>query len=74
MDSLEQNLKTLADRPDFQGVLEYLKECREAYISDLSQHEPASNPHLLAHLAGSISALDHFLKQVDEFTGSPGSD
>lgn len=67
MDDLEKAIKALEDRPDFQVVVQWLKDMREGYIGDLGHQQPASNPHLLSHLAGSISALDLVLKNIDEF-------
>lgn len=73
MDDLEQALKTLADRPDFQTLVTWIRELREGYISDLAHQQVASNPHLLSHLAGSISCADLILKQIDE-SGSGRTD
>ena len=66
MDSLEEAVLSLEDRPDFEFVMARLNQYREGYISDLSQTASVENPQVLAHIAGCISVLDTFLREVND--------
>ena len=66
MDSLEQAVLGLEDRPEFEFIMDRLKQYREGYISDLSQTASVENPQVLAHIAGCVSVLDTFLREVND--------
>ena len=66
MDSLEEAVKGLKDRPDFEFILDHMRKCREGYIGDLTSTAVVENPQLLAHASGCISVLDLLLKEIEE--------
>ena len=62
----EKAIVLLEDKPEFDVIIDTLREMKENCIKDLSNIDNAQNPQLLAYLAGSISVLDIFLSSIDE--------
>lgn len=58
-----KNLETL---PSFEVVMKTVEVQKDTHIAELSDMKNAGNPQLLAYLAGSISALDIFMRNVDD--------
>ena len=63
---LPDAIKNLEGTPSFEAVVDLAKDQRDAHVVELSDMKNAGNPQLLAYLAGSISALDILIRNIDE--------
>lgn len=70
---IEKAIQRLEDMPEFEFLVNLLKEYKETHVNDLSNINNAENPQLLAYLAGGISVLNIFLNEIDEHR-TPRSD
>ncbi len=66
--NLTQATTRLYGRDDWNVVLEYLKDEREACLTDFQNPEHMSNPQALARLAGEIAAFDRTLRNLTDAT------
>jgi len=67
---LPEAVKSLEGTPAFDTIVDLVKDQRDAHLVELSDMKNAGNPQLLAYLAGSISALDIFIRNIDECRSS----
>ena len=69
--NLAKAVAYLYGRDDWNIVLEYLKQEREACLSDFQDPDCTSNPQSLARLAGEIAAFDRALRNLTDETPDP---
>jgi len=60
--TLEQSVKALAERDEYQVIIKFLKEERERFFGDLRL---AENPNDVMKIAGSVATLDDMLGLLD---------
>ena len=64
--TLTQAITHLYGRDDWNVVLDYLREEREACLTDFQNPEHTANPQSLARLAGEIAAFDRTLRNLTD--------
>jgi hypothetical protein len=61
--TLEQSVQALSERDEYKVIVQYIKDERDRFFSDLRQ---AETPHDVMKIAGSIASMDELLGFLDK--------